>query len=144
MPRTTAAAVLKVLGETDDAIDLDPFIEAAEALVDDIVAPSLSSITRQEQVERWLAAHFYSIPNPQAQSQQARGVGQALFGKVNMGLQQTRFGDQAITLDSSGSLAAWNSNVVKGTAGKRSIAYLGTAQPRHDKVPARSYWNYCC
>lgn len=73
--RTNAGAVAKVLandyGNDPDGnpIDLLPYIETASAVVDDISTyASDNSITlnatRKELIERWLAAHYYTVMDP--------------------------------------------------------------------------------
>jgi hypothetical protein len=73
--RTNAGAVAKVLandyGNDPDGnpIDLLPYIEAASAVVDDMVTYATAntiifSTARRELVERWLAAHYYTVMDP--------------------------------------------------------------------------------
>jgi hypothetical protein len=124
MPRTTSLAVGGIV-ELDSNISTAPAIETASALVDDHCS-SLAD-TRQELVERYLAAHFYSLRVRQVASEKAGPVSQNFEAPVlGKGLEQTTFGQQAMGLDSSGNLSAWNKAVVDGRAGKVQFDHLGT------------------
>jgi len=118
--RTTALAVGGII-EVDVAISLDPFIETASALVDDIAVESGHGATRLELIERWLAAHFYAIRDPRTTQEKAGTVGASYESKVDLGLNLTRYGQQAMALDSSGLLEGFSK-------GKRrvGVTWLGT------------------
>ena len=70
MASTTAAAVQAVLGGNwDQTTDLTPFIDAAAEVVADAVTcaavrSTTISSTKQELMERWLAAHYYTQMDP--------------------------------------------------------------------------------
>ncbi len=124
MARTTALAVSGVV-TLETGISVDTAIETASALVDDYCS-SLSA-ARQELVERWLSAHFYSLKVRQVASEKAGPVGQNFETPVlGKGLDQTTFGQQAKALDSSGSLAAWDAAVTSGRVGIAQILHLGS------------------
>jgi hypothetical protein len=60
---------------------------------------------RLELIERWLAAHFYTVFDPRTESEGA-GQGRARFeGKTAMYLQSSKYGQHACLLDTNGSLA---------------------------------------
>jgi hypothetical protein len=125
MPRTTAAAVEGIL-EVDPQVDLDPFIETANSLVTEHCD---YDDTRMELIERWLSAHFYQIMNPQAVVDQVGSTGgtvrQQYESKVDLGFNVTRYGQQAMLLDTDGGLATLNSQTVNGRARRIQIKYLG-------------------
>jgi hypothetical protein len=123
MARTTATKVEAVLlGEydIDEAPDLAPFIDVAEAIVDAVVACSLrkgltiSSVT-QEHLETWLAAHCYTASDPsymEQQTERAKGV----FSPLGDGLKSSRFGQMALQMDFTGCLRVVTSGI-KATGG---------------------------
>jgi len=126
--RTTAVAVKKII-ETDDNIstDLEPFIEVANNVVTAHCTSGSLTAATLELVERWLSAHFYAIRDPRVESEKAGSVSQNLLGKVDLNLNQTRYGQQAMLIDGTGKLAAWNKGMETGTAGATfSFDYVGS------------------
>lgn len=106
MARVTAQEVQAIIKVSDDA-DLQPHIEAAMLIVDeDIVGNGLTD-ARLKQIELYLAAHFTAL------TQELGGLisdktlnAEADFSDVyEAGLKSTRYGQQAINFDSSGTLA---------------------------------------
>ena len=108
--RVTAAEVQAII-EVDTTVvtDFDPFITVANQLVDD----QLSSLTeysgttgaeRLKEIERWLAAHFVAIMDMRAASEKAGPVGDSKQYKLGLNLQVTMYGQQACTLDTTGTL----------------------------------------
>ena len=99
---------VKAIIETS-LVDLDPFITSANTfinaiLADEISAGNISSALLSE-LEKWLAAHFVAIRDPQVKSEKL-GDAQATYrGKEGMGLRATTYGQQALALDSTGLLA---------------------------------------
>lgn len=118
MPRTTAEAVGGEEGiiEVDDSISLEPFIEAANELVTEICAAVMQddgvtpfhSNSRLELIERWLSAHFYAVRDPRAHVEQVGLIRSHFESKVEYGLKNTRYGQQALRFDTSGALAAFD------------------------------------
>lgn len=136
MARTTATAVKGVLlsdyGTTFRGLepDLGPFIEAAGAMVDDLVdcatAKSLTVTTaRRELLERWLAAHFYSCTDRPYQSRSEEGASATFQGQTGKGLEASYYGQTAIRLDSTGCLAAAEAATEDGGRPTVSFAWLG-------------------
>lgn len=106
MARTTPAAVGGII-EVDVAIDLAPFIETASALVDDVAAADTNAVltvTRLELIERWLSAHFYAIRDPRPTRERADRIELTYQSKVDLNLAVTHYGQQAMSLDSTGQL----------------------------------------
>ena len=112
MARTTPALVGGII-EVDVAIDLAPFIDTASALVDDVAAAdedSILTVARLELIERWLSAHFYAIRDPRAFREQADRVELTYQSKVDLNLAVTHYGQQAMTLDTTGRLRTYSDN----------------------------------
>lgn len=119
MARTTSVLVGGII-ELDPAIDLAPFILAATTMIDDIADDSGHSSDRLQLIETWLAAHFYAMRDPRQTSEKAGPVAASYQSKVDLHLRLTHYGQMAMSLDSSGLLAAMSN----GTRG--SVVWLGT------------------
>jgi hypothetical protein len=105
--RVTAAEVKEII-ETDltDAA-IAPMIAMATMEVDERLVDLDLSAARLKEIERWLAAHFISSSlDPRTKSEGAGSVSQSFEGQQGTGLKATRYGQQAIVLDTTGTLAA--------------------------------------
>lgn len=125
--RTTAADVGKVI-EVETDIDLDPFITAANSLVTELCVSAGYAADRLKLIETWLAAHFYAIRDPRLASETAGGAGGSYQGQTAMNLSATTYGQQAMVLDTSGTLSALNVATAKGKKPSACITWLGTAK----------------
>lgn len=104
MIRTTPELVAGLV-QVDPAITLDPFISAASILVDRISEDSASPTEEVLTViETWLSAHFYCVRNPRRSSERAGDVWATFMSKVDLNLQVTMYGQQAMMLDPTGTL----------------------------------------
>jgi len=129
MPRTTTELVLTILEIDPQLLDLSAFIEPANELVTELLEPikrpngtKWHSDIRLELIERWLAAHFLRIRDMTVASEQAGPVNQRFQYKVDLRLNVTLYGQQAMLLDTSGTLLALNDGKHRA-----SVAWLGTA-----------------
>lgn len=105
--RTTEELVDGVLGgDRDDSIALTPFIAAASSLVTDVCAPLTYSDAKLQEIETWLAAHFYCVFDPRTTLEHAGDVRVFYEGKAEMAFDFTRYGQMAKLLDYKGGLAA--------------------------------------
>lgn len=125
MARTTAALVAAIC-EADDGDDLAPFILTANELVTELCVPAGYSTTRLELIERWLAAHFYRVDIANSLSETTGPLQDTIESKVDLGLNVTRWGQQAMILDTAGKLAAVNNATQKVVKRTKSILWLGT------------------
>ncbi len=91
-----------------DLTDLTAFIAAAHIIVTEDLASAGFSNERKTEIERWLAAHFVSMKEDSGRlTGKETGDSQYNFGgELGKGLQFTRYGQQVLLLDSSGTLAA--------------------------------------
>lgn len=93
---------------TTSRTDLQPFIMAANLLITDILGSSDLSTAQLKEIERWLAAHFVSISDGGSGEVIEKEVGETrikyavVMGK-NLG--NTRYGQQALFLDTTGLLS---------------------------------------
>jgi len=128
-PRTKTSAVEAILGGLNDnsnwdgLTDLTPFIASASAVVDRVntaaqnkaIMPVTLSAVELELIERWLAAHFYTVMDPLYRSKSTMGAsGNFQRGQANDGFETTDYGRQACMLDYSGMLRAIGKRQVAG------------------------------
>jgi hypothetical protein len=123
MARTTSTLVGEIV-EVDVRIGLDPFIGAASLLVDSIDEKDLLNGAALTIIETWLAAHFYCMRDPSASpvSERAGPVAATYQSAVALNLSSTRYGQMAMTLDTTGTLKA----ISKGKVSVK-LTWLGTA-----------------
>lgn len=105
MPRVTTADVKVIIQTALD--DVDAFITPANQLVDALLLDKGLGEPRLKEIERWLAAHFVAMRTP---ADAGRGVAESRHDyetpMVGKHLEGTRYGQTAILLDTSGTLAA--------------------------------------
>lgn len=111
-------------------MSLTPFIEAASQLVEractiavDEEGAAYYTDAELEMIERWLSAHFYQVAVTPVDSERAGSVGVGYRSKVDLGLNLTHYGQQAMMLDTAGGLKALNDQTGGFTAG---MTWLGT------------------
>jgi hypothetical protein len=122
--RTTPALVAGII-EADATIGLDPFIFTASELVTEVCAIAGYTVERLELIERWLSAHFYAIRDPRTTNEKAGSVGATYESKVDLNLALTRYGQQAMVLDTKGGLAQLNIVMSVGRR-KVGVTWVGT------------------
>jgi hypothetical protein len=105
--------------------DMTEYIIAANSLVTEHC--SELSDAQAAVVETWLAAHFVCMVDERAESTAAKGVSKNLATKIDLGLNQTKYGQTAMALDTTGGLATWQKRVMDGKAGQsRAFMWVGT------------------
>lgn len=132
MARTNSDKVAAII-EVDDAIPLGPFIDAANELVTEVCATILDvhtkapyySDVRLEMIETWLTAHFYAIRDPRLTSVAPTGLSVSYESQVALGFNLTRYGQQALRLDTKSGLATLEKRTLKG-GGKLGVLWMGT------------------
>ena len=126
MPRTTEEAVRKIVTVGKKVTDLSQYIEVANDTVTRLCTSSDYSDATLELIERYLAAHFYAVHYPISIMERVGSVQSLMEHKVQFGLMNTRYGQQACVIDSAGNLAAASANAVNGVKkSSPSILYLG-------------------
>ena len=124
MARVTEAAVRLII-DTDADISLIPFIDVATALTDYVASKDSSGVLTTAlllQIEKWLAAHFYAIRDPQPQEEKTGDASAVHQGRTDLRLNLTHWGGQAIVLDVTGTLAQ-----LDRTKHRVSVQWLGLA-----------------
>lgn len=133
MARTNSGAVSGII-EVDTTIPLTPFIDTASMLIEKVVATATNpdgsayhNSADLEIIERWLAAHFYATRDPRATYEQASSVAEKVESKTDLGLHNSKYGQAAMILDTSGKLAAYNQSLTKGGVYRDlTLTWLGT------------------
>jgi len=93
--------------EVADSLDLTAFLVTANLMrTEDLGNTSLSD-ARLDQIETYLAAHFAAlfVERGALKSTTTLNAGDAYAGDYGRGLRATRYGQQAIVLDTSGTLS---------------------------------------
>jgi hypothetical protein len=132
MVRRIAEKAPEDFPDMDD--DFQSFIDLANDLADELcVGDSLitgepHTEDRLDKIKTWLAAHFACILDPQLVREEVSTLRAVYQQEVKLGLSQTRYGDQAKILDTSGGLAAWDKQVLGASVkAHTSIGWLGKA-----------------
>lgn len=125
MPRATPTSIAAII-ELDETIGLIPFIAAANALVDEIAGESGHDEPRLTLIETWLAAHFYTVRDPRSTAERAGPVSANYQSAVALGLNTSHYGQMAMTLDTSGLLAA----MATGKKRRIGVHWLGREEDR--------------
>ena len=99
------------------------FINSANIFTNKVLAAGLTDSAQLTEIERWLGAHLIAIRDPQAASERAGAVAQTLQQKVDLNFNQTRYGQQALLLDFTGTLASLNEQA-KGGGGAASLSVI--------------------
>jgi len=106
--RVTATEVKAIIETSESDSAIAPQIAIATLLVDEIAAADSTVLAaRLKEIERWVAAHFIaSSLDPRAKSEGVKGITETIEGSFGMGFEMTRYGQQALILDSTGTLRA--------------------------------------
>lgn len=117
--RTTEQEVRDLLTDSDEDIRMEPFIRLASRLVDKVSSNDSGSLLSSDDLtdlEAVVAAHFYSIADPSTR-EEAAGKAKDIWdiGLGNKGLEETKWGRQALVLDVTGYLATISEGVRMGT-----------------------------
>lgn len=115
MARVTPAEVREIADIDVAVTNLNPFILVANQLVTELCTASSLDDDRLKEIERWLSAHFACIRDPQRDNEKAGSVGEKFQYKVDLGLNQTRYGQQAMLLDTSNALNNANKGVPRAS-----------------------------
>lgn len=116
MPRVIQSDVREII--TTDKVDLQPFIIAANLLITNVLATSGLGDPLLKEIERWMSAHFIAMAGTDSDTGQVveEKIGDASVkydqGDFRKNLGATRYGRQAMLLDTTGKLA----NLGKGRA----------------------------
>jgi len=139
MARVTATEVKQILDTSlDDAI-VDVFIIVGNQLTDSVAdndSEGLLDSARLKEIERWLSAHFTAIRDVRADMEKAGDVSQSFQYKVDLNLNQTQYGQQAILLDITGYLARLQKEAEDGGKVRASMYAMGTPEDEYPTTEA--------
>lgn len=91
---------------TTSRTEISMFIAPANLIVTERLGSNTSiPNSLKKEIERWLAAHFIAVADRVATEEQVDDAKVKYAGQTKMGLESTTYGQQAIALDSTGSLA---------------------------------------
>jgi hypothetical protein len=112
MARTSEGAVAELLGDDYDGTrSLSPFIDTATLLVNRVATCATQkgqtlSTEELEIIERWLAAHFYTMSDKALTQKNTADSGGTFHGQTAMHLDASLYGQTAQGFDISGCLTA--------------------------------------
>jgi hypothetical protein len=116
----------------NDELDLTFGINTANGLINEVCLDSDYSTDWLKTIELWLAAHYCTIHSPKTKQEAAKGLTETYEGQTRLGLEFTRYGQQAKTLDYKGNLAKIdNVPVGKGKLTAR-VHYVGGYEDPRD------------
>jgi len=130
--RVTVTEVRQLYAFDTAIVDADAtiFINAAHILTDRVnTVGGMTDAAQLKEIERWLSAHLIAIRDPQAASEKADVVSQNFQYRVDLNLNQTRYGQMAIILDTTGTLAKLNK---MASTGKGTTVSLNARGPVSD------------
>ena len=133
MARVTSAEVEEII-ENSGSITLTPFIAVANTLVTRCCTDLTEDYTAAEllDIERWLAAHFFTNREGRAFREKAGSVSEEKQSKVDLGFDTSHYGQTAMRLDYHGGLAKLNEQIKKGQKKQLIATWVGTAKPTAD------------
>ena len=104
--RVTPAEVKEIIDTSLTGDELNPFINAANNLIQSKLLNLGLGTQDLIEIEKWLSAHFVAIYDPRVESESVGGEWQTKYqGKTDMGLKSTTYGQMALTLDWTSTLA---------------------------------------
>lgn len=102
--RATEEMVKNIIDTDLTNEQITPFLTAANTMVTDLLLGESYSVTTLQEIERWLAAHFVAVRDPQITKEKIGDAQVAYEGKTDMGLNSTRYGQQVMVLEHHGIL----------------------------------------
>ncbi len=110
MARVTTDEVSVIIVENPSAKDLQGFIDTANAIVDQVFTGVTISSALLAQIEKYLAAHFFHLSEPLVGIERIDTAWKEYSkGLLGEGLKFTEFGQQALAIDFTGTLAKLSS-----------------------------------
>ena len=98
---------VRAIIDDDSLISVTPFIDTATALTDRVAAQDsggILSVAILKEIEKYLAAFFYSLRDPGFMEKKTGDASAVFDGQTGLGLDYNRYGQQAKMLDETGFL----------------------------------------
>ena len=123
--KTTVDEVKKII-ETDlEDDDVTSYIESTYAFLDNVLSTKLTDGALLTRIHQWVTAHFLASTREQQLSSAEAGSAKAKFqGMTGMRLESTHYGQNAMVMDTTGTLTDLN------TDGQN--VYFSAFSPRED------------
>jgi hypothetical protein len=103
--RVTAEQVMEIISTSLTEDQVNAFINMANTVVDERLIDQNLGSDLLMQIELLLSAHFVSLRDPRAQQEKVDEYSVTYQGSTGEGLKASIYGQQAIALDTSGTLA---------------------------------------
>lgn len=103
--RVTAAQVMEIISTSQSTAVVNAFINSAHAVVEANLAGALDE-TLLTQIELWMAAHFLAMKDQRKSAVKVGDLSVTYQGQTGMGLKATLYGQQAMSMDTTGKLAS--------------------------------------
>ena len=117
--RTTVIRVKKIIETDMDSCEVEAYIKTSSVFVEVHLESYNLDDDLMEEMERWIAAHFIAATREQQLEEGEAGTAKGIFqGKSGMGLASTQYGQQAVMLDPTGTLAKLTSDLAVAAAAK--------------------------
>lgn len=119
---------IRAICETNSSVSLIPFIEVANEMTTYVSSKDTSSeltVTMLKKIEIYLAAFFYTLKDPTYSSRSTGGASGSFKGQSGMIFEQNEYGQIAMALDITGTLAQLNKNAKEGKP-RASLSWGGT------------------
>lgn len=108
--RTTEDEVKAIIDTELTGDEITPFLRSANVFVTASLGSTVLSVDHLREIEAWVAAHFVAVRDPRLTSRKA-GEATDTYQKAGEGkrLEATIYGQQALVLDTTGTLAGLQS-----------------------------------
>lgn len=104
--RVTPAEVRQILSTGLTDLEIGAYIVAANSFVVANLGPAGLTEIQLKEIERWITAHFIASTREQQSKEEGAGGAYVKYqGVTGEGLSATMYGQQAVLLDTSGTLA---------------------------------------
>jgi trans-2-enoyl-CoA reductase len=118
--RVTSDEVKVIYDTTLTDTQIDAFINTANIVVNKNLEDEITDDDLLKEIELYLAAHFCSMRDQRVSSNSVRSVSESYQYRLGLRLEVTMYGQQALILDNTGTLA----NLNKGRK-MASISFIG-------------------
>lgn len=130
--RATVTEVRKLIPDVSKKIDLVPFIRRANAITNYVVTKDISGLLTDEllyEIETNLAAHYYAKTDQQYSAKSTGGASGTFQGQTGMGFDYSPWGQDAKSLDVTGTLAMLDETAKTGSKKIAKIRWIGNCPP---------------